>query len=82
MSINVLPRLSGIASLRQKNQLTIPEAAIKAIGARVGDRFLVSVHASGIDLVPIRETYAGALADVYPADAVDEIRRERDAWDR
>jgi len=78
----VAPLVPTTARLRHKNQLTVPDAAVEAVGAAIGDRFLVTVHAGGIRLVPIRDSYAGALEGVFPADASAIVRRERDAWDR
>ena len=82
MMLDSIPRPAGCARLRTKNQLTVPDSAVEAVGAAVGDRFLVTVDAGVIRLVPIRESYAGALADVFPAEAAEEVRSERDAWDR
>ena len=82
MTLESIPRPAGSARLRTKNQLTVPDSAVEAVGAAVGDRFLVTVHAGVIRLTPIRESYAGALANVFPAEASAEVRRERDAWDR
>lgn len=82
MRSNVLLNGAGIAQLRAKNQMTIPQAVVKLVGAEVGDRFIVTVQPDGgsISLTPVRETYAGSMADVYPQNAVEEIRRERDTW--
>jgi len=78
----ILPEASIVARLRRKNQLTVPDAAVEAVGAAVGDRFLVTVQAGAIRLMPIRDSYAGALQGVFPADASAMVRGERDAWDR
>ncbi len=80
MSTNVLP--SGTVKLRPKNQLTVPEGALKAVGAEVGDRFLITVEDGGIRLQPVLQSYAGALAGVYDADWADKLRRDRDNWPR
>lgn len=84
MRSNVLPGGAGMATLRPKNQVTIPDAAVKLLGAEVGDRFVVTVQPGGgpIVLTPVRETYAGTMAAVYPPNAVEEIRRDRDAWNK
>jgi hypothetical protein len=78
MEPSVVP--SGTARLRRKNQLTVPDDALRAVGASVGDRFLVTVQSGAIRLVPVRDSYAGTMADVFPAEAGAAIRKERDAW--
>ncbi len=80
MNAVVLPTTPDIARLRAKNQLTIPESALAVIGARVGDRFVVTVDDGAIRLQPVLETYAGTLAGVYGTGWADELRRDREAW--
>ena len=54
------------------------------MGARAGERFLVSVDGpDSVRLVRIRESYAGALAGMWGGDqdAVDAwLRAERASW--
>ncbi len=66
--------------LRAKNQLTMPADVLRYLDAAEGDRFLVTTEDGGIRLQPIRASYAGAMAAVFPHGAADEIRAERDAW--
>ena len=80
MSDTVLPIGAGTARLRLKNQLTVPEVALEAIGATVGDRFVVTVEDGGIRLQPVLRSYAGALTGVYEADWAENLRRDRDSW--
>jgi bifunctional DNA-binding transcriptional regulator/antitoxin component of YhaV-PrlF toxin-antitoxin module len=80
MHENVVPGHSTIVRLRRKNQLTLPEAALREIGAEIGDRLLVSAEDGVIRLEPIRSTYAGSLSGLWPADWLAELRRERDSW--
>ena len=71
-----------IARLRAKNQLTLPDAIVRAVGAEKGDRFHVVVQDGGIRLEPIRKSYAGSLKGMWPPDWIDELRQERDSWER
>lgn len=66
--------------LRPKNQVTLPQAALALIGAKLGDRFLVSVEDDVVRLEPVRDSYAGALQGVWPNDWQEELRRDRDSW--
>lgn len=78
MTSSLLP--AGTARLRPKNQLTVPDAALEAVGASVGDRFVVTVEHGGIRLQPVRASYDGALSDVWGPDWEAELRAERDRW--
>jgi hypothetical protein len=82
MSVLVQRLTTGIARLRPKNQLTVPEEALVAVGAKVGTRFVVTVERGAIRLDPVLESYAGVFRDVFPADSVAEVRAERDSWER
>jgi hypothetical protein len=80
MSTSVLPTPTGIARLRPKNQLTIPDAALAAVGAAVGTRFVVTVDDGAIRLDRVLDTYAGSMSEINGAEWAAEIRRDRDAW--
>ena len=58
--------LNGIeVRLRAKNQLTLPEAIVAALGARPGDRLRMTATSFGIvTLRLLRRSYAGALGRV------------------
>src|SRR5688572_18047712 len=75
-----------VAQLRPRNQLTLPEPVVAALGARPGERFLVSVEGpDSVRLVRIRRSYAGALQGMWgdSQDAVDAwLRSERETWER
>ncbi len=77
-------RNGGLARLRAKNQLTLPDAVVTQIGAEVGDRFRVSVSVEdgAIRLEPIRKSYAGSLKGLWPAGWVAQLRKERESWAR
>jgi bifunctional DNA-binding transcriptional regulator/antitoxin component of YhaV-PrlF toxin-antitoxin module len=71
------------ARLRPRNQLTLPDPVVEAAGIRVGDRFLVEVDADDTDTIRlhrVRQSYAGALRDVYD-DPVGELDAERRSWE-
>lgn len=69
-----------VARLRAKNQITLPDEALKAVGAQVGDRILVSVEDGVLTLEPIRTSYYGSMRGVWPADWMEQLRADRDAW--
>jgi len=71
------------ARLRARNQLTLPEPVVQAAGIHEGDRFIVEVVPGDPDSVRlhrIRESYAGALRDVY-GDATEYLDAERQSWE-
>jgi hypothetical protein len=72
------------ARLRAKSQLTLPEQIVDAAHVGEGDRFLVEVDPDVPDTIRfhrIRESYAGALRDVY-GDPVEYLTGERATWER
>lgn len=73
---------SETVRLRPKNQLTVPEATLKLVGAEIGDRFVITVEDGGIRLQPVLRSYAGALSGVFDADWADGLRKDRDNWPR
>lgn len=76
--------VSAEARLRAKSQLTLPEAVVTAADVHVGDRFVVEVAADEPDTIRlhrVRESYAGALRDVF-GDAETYLVGERASWDR
>ncbi len=67
------------ARLRARNQLTLPDAVVRAAGISEGERFLVEITPDDPDTVRlhrIRTSYAGALAGVYgrPSAALEDAR--------
>jgi hypothetical protein len=70
------------ARLRERNQMTIPEAVVTAAGIGPGDKFVVELLSSDPDtlvLRRVRPSYAGALRGIY-ADPTDYLERERSSW--
>jgi bifunctional DNA-binding transcriptional regulator/antitoxin component of YhaV-PrlF toxin-antitoxin module len=73
-------RRRGRTTISAKNQVTIPVEALTGAGLKVGDRVRADVSGPGrITLVreedPL-ERFAGALTGMYPADYLDDLRRE------
>jgi bifunctional DNA-binding transcriptional regulator/antitoxin component of YhaV-PrlF toxin-antitoxin module len=65
--------------LRERNQLTLPDAVAKAAGITEGERFVVTFepdHPDSVRLDRIRDSYAGSLAEAYgdPAAYLHEVR--------
>lgn len=75
-------RRDATARLRPKNQLTIPEAVVRTVGAEIGDRFRVETDGDSIRLIPVRKSYFGALKGLWPDNWMEELREERDSWSR
>lgn len=76
--------VSAEARLRAKSQLTLPEAVVTAAEVHVGDRFMVEVAPDEPDTIRlrrIRDSYAGALRDVFD-DAATYLADERATWER
>jgi len=71
------------ARLRARNQITLPEPVVEAAGISEGDRFVVEVARDDPDTVRlhrIRDSYAGALRDVY-GDPDEYLAGERASWE-
>ena len=76
--------VSAPARLRAKSQVTIPETIVEAAGVTEGDRFVVIVEPDDPDTIRlhrVRDTYAGALRDVF-GDVDTYLNQERAGWDR
>ena len=71
------------ARLRQRNQLTLPDAIVTAGNIEEGTTFIVELEPSEPDLVRlhrVRSSYAGALRGLYGP--VDEyVEGERAGWE-
>jgi bifunctional DNA-binding transcriptional regulator/antitoxin component of YhaV-PrlF toxin-antitoxin module len=68
--------------LRERNQLTLPDAVAKAAGITEGERFVVTFDPQRPDSVRldrIRDSYAGSLADAY-GDPDAYLREVREGW--
>ena len=75
-------RRRGYTRISSKHQVTIPTDAIRQAGLHAGDNLRVEVRGPG-ELVFVRATdpidrFAGSLTGAYPANYLDELRRE---WD-
>lgn len=74
--------ISATARLRQRNQLTLPDAIVQAGGLDEGSVFVVELETSDPDVVRlrrVRSSYAGALKGLYePVD--DYLEGERAGW--
>ena len=73
------------ASLRVKNQLTIPREIADRVGAEPGDSFVVDVDPASPDVIRLRKlprSYAGILPGVWGSheDVLEYLREERASW--
>lgn len=86
MSLDVPTRpVQAEARLRQKNQLTLPEAIVDALDARPDDMLVFEADplAPGTARVHlVRHEFAGSLTGVYGTtdDVIAFIREEHAAW--
>jgi hypothetical protein len=68
--------------LREKRQVTLPEAVATASHAAVGDEFVATFDPASPDIIVlrrVRDTYFGILRDGEPA-AERFVEAERAAW--
>lgn len=82
MTTNAPRALAVDARLRARNQLTLPDSVVQALGLTAGDRFMVDVDPADTDVIRLRRfrtSYSGVLADVY-GDADAALNKERDSW--
>lgn len=70
------------ARVRARNQVTIPEVVVRALGLREGSRLLISVDSDQAEIVVLRDSYAGTLAGLWGADPDAWLASERDSWER
>jgi len=75
--------ITAPARLRQRNQLTLPDAIVTAGNLEEGTTFIVELEPSDPDVVRLRRvrtSYAGALRGLYgPAD--EYVEGERAGWE-
>ena len=71
------------ARLRERNQVTIPDAIVREAGLEPGDTFIVELETANgtIRLRRIRTSFAGALRGVYGDDANRYLEGERGTWE-
>jgi bifunctional DNA-binding transcriptional regulator/antitoxin component of YhaV-PrlF toxin-antitoxin module len=71
------------AHLRARNQITIPDAIVRAAGIEPGETFVVELgldDGETLHLRRVRTSYAGALRGLWGADAGVYLEAERDGW--
>lgn len=81
-------------TLRERNQLTLPDRIAARIAAKPGDRLLLTVEpgepngpgdAGVVRLKRLKESYAGIARGIYGRTAEDRaayVSTERDSWER
>ena len=68
--------------LRERNQLTLPDAVAKAAGIREGERFVVTYepdHPGSLRLDRIRSSYAGSMTEAF-GDPEAYLHEVREGW--
>lgn len=76
--------ISAEAHLRARNQITIPDAIVRAALIEPGETFVVELEPGDTDtlhLRRVRTSYAGALRGLWGPDAGAWLEAERDSWD-
>lgn len=71
------------AHLRARNQITIPDAIVRAAGIEPGETFVVELEPEDCEtlhLRRVRTSYAGALRGLWGADADAYLEAERRSW--
>lgn len=74
-------------TLRDRNQLTLPDPVAKRLGVEVGDQLVITVSdddPAAARLVPLRRSYAGVARDLYGKDheeVLGYIDTERASWE-
>jgi bifunctional DNA-binding transcriptional regulator/antitoxin component of YhaV-PrlF toxin-antitoxin module len=70
------------ARLRERNQLTIPDANVREAGIEPGETFVVEVaQPDTLLLRRVRKSYAGALRGLWGGDADAYLEAERNTWE-
>ena len=73
--------------LGPKNQVTLPDAVLRHMGTRAGDRVLIESDPDEPDVLrvrAVRRSYAGLLAGVYgnADEPLRYVRAEQESWGR
>ena len=71
------------ARLRDRNQITIPDAIARAAGMEPGEMFVVELEPEDPDTLRVRRvrtSYAGALRGLY-GDVTTSLAEERASWE-
>jgi len=71
------------ATLRAKNQITLPSPIVKRLNLREGDDLIVAVDEDRAILRPVRNSYRGALRGEFKSsrDVAAFLRAERESWE-
>jgi AbrB family looped-hinge helix DNA binding protein len=80
--IDTTSQLAVEVRVRARNQVTIPEPIVRALGLEEGTRLLFRTEGDRVELVVIRDSYAGALRGVWGADPQSWLAEERATWER
>lgn len=72
-------------TIREKNQMTVPESFIRMLGLRAGDKLVLCLDGEGwaFRARVLPRSYAGIAPGIYgePEEEAAYVVGERDAWD-
>jgi hypothetical protein len=71
------------ARLRAKNQLTLPDAVVKAGAIEEGETLIIEIEPSSPETLRIhrvRESYAGTYRGLWGPDPEATLEADRDSW--
>ena len=68
------------ATVRKRNQITLPSQAAEVLGVREGDKLIIALEHGCATLRPVHRSYAGIAHGIY-GDADRYVERERTEWE-
>lgn len=80
-----MTEVETVVTLRERNQLTLPDRVARKIGARPGGRLILTLEEdASVRLRPLLESYAGVATEAYGGTAKSAaayLAEERASWD-
>lgn len=80
-----MAEVETVVTLRERNQLTLPDRVARKIGARPGRRLILTLEEdASVRLRPLLESYAGVAAEAYGGTAESVaayLAAERASWE-
>jgi AbrB family looped-hinge helix DNA binding protein len=80
LGVSELQAREFVATIRRRNQFTIPKQIADLLSLHDGDKVVIVVKDGSAIMRPVRKSYAGIGRGVY-GDANEYVARERAGWD-